>query len=276
MVLAFGRQPANAAARDRVEHRKIELGLVRVEVDEKVVDLVQHLPRPRVLPVDLVDHDDRRQSQFQRLLQHEARLRQRPFAGVDQQQHAVHHLQRALHLAPEVGMSGRIDDVDLVPAKPHRCVLGQNRDPLLALQVARVHHPLDDLLVLAEDAGLPQHCVDQRRLAVVDVGDDRDVADAFSDGLTLDGRDLGCAHNAPSRKPSEVPGFVYGFGERTWSGKRESDRNPLPGPRRVQKPLTGNRCSVLLTAHGDRWRSESDRYGWSLGTRTPGLVNCVV
>ena len=84
MVLAFGRQPADAVARDRVEHRKIELVLVRVEVDEKVVDLVQHLLRPRVLPVDLVDHDDRRQSQFECLLQHEARLRQRPFAGVDQ------------------------------------------------------------------------------------------------------------------------------------------------------------------------------------------------
>ena len=33
------------------------------------------------------------------------------------------------------------------------------------------------LLVGGEDAGLAQHRVDQRRLAVVDVGDDRDVAD---------------------------------------------------------------------------------------------------
>jgi len=46
---------------------------------------------------------------------------------------------------------------------------------------------VDNLLVLAEDAGLPQHCVDQRRLAVVDVGDDCDVTDALSDGVALDG-----------------------------------------------------------------------------------------
>ena len=34
-----------------------------------------------------------------------------------------------------------------------------------------------DVLVGAERPRLPQHGVDQRRLAVVDVGDDRDVAD---------------------------------------------------------------------------------------------------
>ena len=41
----------------------------------------------------------------------------------------------------------------------------------------RVHHALGDLLVLAEGAGLAQQLVDQRGLAVVDVGDDGDVAD---------------------------------------------------------------------------------------------------
>ena len=56
-------------------------------------------------------------------------------------------------------------------------VLGEDRDPLLALEVHRVEHALGDVLVLAEGAGLPEHRVDERRLAVVDVGDDRDVAD---------------------------------------------------------------------------------------------------
>ena len=57
-----------------------------------------------------------------------------------------------------------------------RRLLGQDRDALLALEIARVHDPVDDGLVRAERAGLAEHRVDERGLAVVDVGDDGDVA----------------------------------------------------------------------------------------------------
>ena len=53
------------------------------------------------------------QAALERLAQHEARLRHRPFGGVDQQQAAVGHLQHALDLAAEVGVAGRVDEVDL-------------------------------------------------------------------------------------------------------------------------------------------------------------------
>ena len=43
--------------------------------------------------------------------------------------------------------------------------------------------------------------------------------------------------------------------------RRESAHHP-----RGQRPLLGDRCSALLTAHGDRQRSELDRYRWSFGT----------
>ena len=49
--------------------------------------------------------------------------------------------------------------------------------PRSRLEVVAVHHALGDLLVLAEGAALAQQLVDQRGLAVVDVGDDGDVAD---------------------------------------------------------------------------------------------------
>ena len=55
-------------------------------------------------------------------------------------------------------------------------VLGQNGDAALALQVVGVHDALDHMLVGAESAALPQHGVHQRGLAVVDVGDDGDIA----------------------------------------------------------------------------------------------------
>jgi hypothetical protein len=51
---------------------------------------------------------------------------------------------------------------------------------LLALEVRRVHHAVDDFLVLAEDTRLPEHGVNERGLAVVDVGDYGDVADVVS------------------------------------------------------------------------------------------------
>ncbi len=55
-------------------------------------------------------------------------------------------------------------------------VLGQDGDAAFPLQVVGVHDPLGHLLVGAEDVGLPQQAVHQGRLAVVDVGDNGDVA----------------------------------------------------------------------------------------------------
>jgi hypothetical protein len=71
-----------------------------------------------------------------------------------------------------------VDDVDLRLPEVHGRVLGQDRDAALALEVVRVHHALHDLLVGAEGAALAQEGVHERGLAVVDVGYDRDVAQA--------------------------------------------------------------------------------------------------
>src|SRR5262249_17618609 len=170
----------DALARVGVEHGKLELLLRRVEVDEEIVDLVEDLGGARVLAVDLVDDHLRRQPCLQRLLQHEARLGQRSFRGVHEEEHAVDQSEGALHLATEVGVTGGVHDVDLHVLVVNGRVLRHDRDALLALEIDRVHDSLDHVLVRAEDARLPQHRVDQRGLAVVDVGDDGDVPDVFS------------------------------------------------------------------------------------------------
>ena len=64
-----------------------------------------------------------------------------------------------------------------VPFPRHGAVLGQDGDAALALDVVAVHHALGDFFVLAEGAALAQQLVHQRGLAMVDVGDDGDVAD---------------------------------------------------------------------------------------------------
>ena len=168
-----------------VEHGKIQLVFRRVQINEQVVHLVQHFLRARVGTVNLVDHQDRRQLGFQRLAQHVARLRQRAFAGVHQQHHAVHHLQRALHFAAEIAVAGRVHDVDLDVVVENGRVLGQNGDAALALQFVGVHHALDVGLVGAEGAALVQHGVHQRGLAVVHVRDDGDVAKTLAQNLTV-------------------------------------------------------------------------------------------
>ena len=151
--------------------------LVGVEVEEQLLHLVHDLGDAGVAAVDLVHHEDHGEARLERLAQHEPGLRQRALAGVDEQEHAVDHGEPPLDLAAEVGVAGRVDDVDLHVAVAHRGVLGQDRDALLALEVHRVHDAVGDFLVGAERAGLAQHGVDEGGLAVVDVGDDRDVAE---------------------------------------------------------------------------------------------------
>ena len=143
----------------------------------------------RVGAVGLVDEQDDGKLRLERLAQHEAGLRQRALARVDEQHDAVDHRQAALDLAAEVGVTGGVDDVDRdgTVGRVHarvgdRRVLGEDRDALLALEIVRVHRALFHVLVRAERVGLAEHGVDERRLAVVDVGDDRDVAEVRTEG----------------------------------------------------------------------------------------------
>ncbi len=164
----------------RVHHREFDLVLVGAEFDEQVDDLVYDFGRTRAGPVDLVDDDHDFLLQAKRFLQDEACLGHAALERIDEQQHAVDHEEDALHFAAEIGVAGGIDDVDLRVAVAHGGVFGQNGDAALPLEVVRVHDPLVDLLVLAENAALLEQRVDQRRLAVVDMGDHRHISDVFA------------------------------------------------------------------------------------------------
>ncbi len=169
-----------AQDRVRVEGRELGLLLGRAEIEEEVEGLVQHVVRAGLRPVDLVHDKDRAVASAERLAENELGLRHRAVDRVDEQQHAVDHVHDPLDLATEVGVTRRVDDVDLHAAVHDRGVLGHDRDSALPLEVIRVHDPLGHLLVLAEDVALTEHPVDERGLAVVDVGDDRDVADVLA------------------------------------------------------------------------------------------------
>ena len=82
---------------------------------------------------------------------------------------------------PKSAWPGRVDQVDLHIADADAAVLGQDGDAAFAFLVVGVHDqavlPADELVELlgTEQARLPEHLVDERGFAVVNVGNDRDV-----------------------------------------------------------------------------------------------------
>jgi hypothetical protein len=171
-----GFKAGDAVQGNRVDHWELGLFFAGAQVDEEIKGGVDHIVGPRRGAVDLVDDDDGLQPLLQRLAQHKARLRHGAFHRIHQEQHAIDHVHDALHLAAEVGMARRIDDVDRHILVLDAGVLGENGDAALPLQVVGVHDALHHGLILPKDLGLAQHPIDQGGFAVIDVGDDGNVA----------------------------------------------------------------------------------------------------
>src|SRR5580693_7184520 len=172
--LGTGRHPALLGR--AVKDREIELLLRGIEGGEQVEHLVGDFGGAGVGTIDLVDDDDGFQPHLERLDDDELGLRQRPLGGIDQHQRTVDHVEDALDLAAEIGVAGGVDDIDAGVLPDQRGRLGQDGDAPFALQIVGIERALGHPLVLAERAGLLQQAVDQGGLAVVDVGDNGDIA----------------------------------------------------------------------------------------------------
>ena len=218
---------------------EVDLVLVGVEVEEQLLHLVDHLVDAGVGPVHLVDHQHHREPGLEGLAQHEPGLGQGPLRGVHQQEDAVDHGQAPLDLPAEVGVARGVDDVDLDPVVEDGRVLGQDGDALLPLEVARVHDPLVDRLVVPERPRLPEHGVDQGGLAVVDVGHDGHVADVVS-GLNRHKR-RGYPPEEPHR-PSEVGNGGRWSNAADWAWPPDGQEADV----QVVEPLIGYTGWVML------------------------------
>lgn len=106
-------------------------------------------------------------------------LGHRTFEGIHDQKCAISHIEHALNFAAEIGVTRRVDDVDLHIFIGDRDILGQDGDATFALLVVRVEHALLDVLVFTKDACSVEQAVDERGLAVVDMSNDRNVTDVF-------------------------------------------------------------------------------------------------
>ena len=142
-----------AGSEKRVE---IKLFIARAQGSEKVEDLVMHFIRAGILAVHLIDDHNRLQPARERLGQHEFGLRQRAFGGVAQNNGTIHHGQNALNLTAEIGVAGRVHNVDLHTLPFHGGGFGKDGDAAFAFQIIAVKRALGDMLIGAEGAGLAQ------------------------------------------------------------------------------------------------------------------------
>ena len=145
-------------------------------VSDQVGDLRRGAVRVGLREVDLVHDRDDLEVVLDRQVGVRERLGLDPLRRVDDEQRAFAGLQRARHLVREVHVPGRVDQVQLVALPEHAHCLRLDRDPALALELHRVeqlllHVPVRDRVCDLEDA------IGERRLAMVDVRDDREVAD---------------------------------------------------------------------------------------------------
>ena len=168
-----GRPPLDGRC---INHRKVHLLVAGAKPVKEIEGLIHHPLGPGGGAIHLVDHDDGTKSQLEGLAGHERGLRHGPLDRVHQQQHRVHHGQAALHLAAEVGVARRIDDVDAPVTPVDGRVLGQDGDAPFALQIIGVHDSLGRVAAGAKGSGLPQQFIHQGRLAVIDVRHDGDVS----------------------------------------------------------------------------------------------------
>ena len=176
-ILPVGGHPA--LLRGTVDGLEIELVLGGAQVEHEFENLLLHLVRAAVGLVHLVDDDDGLLAHVQRLVQHEARLGHATFERVDQKEDAVRHVQHALHLAAEIAVAGSVDDIDFHAFVRDGHILRENGDAAFALQVVAVQDEVPQVLGPAHEIGLVDHPVHERRLAVVDVGDDGDIPDVL-------------------------------------------------------------------------------------------------
>src|SRR5690606_21291171 len=164
-------EPGLGADRDRVAgvdaDHGLDLGLGPLDVGGGQVDLVEH------------------RHHFQALLDRGVavgdRLRFHALGRIDHQQRAFACRQRTADLVREVDVAGGVDEVQVVGLPVLRRVRHRHRlrldgDPALALDRVVVEH-LRFHLALGQAAAQLDDAVGQRRLAVVDVGDDGKVAD---------------------------------------------------------------------------------------------------
>jgi len=151
-----------------------------VEADQ-VFDLLRDVIRARGGQIGLVDDSDHFEVLLERHVQICERLGFDALGAVHDQQRAFARLEGAADLVGEIDMPRRIDQVHFVRLAVMRGILHAHcgrlyRHAALALEIHRVEHLLLHVAV-ADSPGQLEQTISQRALAMIDMGDDREITD---------------------------------------------------------------------------------------------------
>ena len=151
---------------------------------EDVLDLEGAALGIRRREVDLVEHRDDLEIVLHGLVAVGQGLRLNALRGIHQEDRALAGGQRPAHLVAEVDVAGSVDEVQHMAVVEDPDVLGLDGDAPFPLDVHGIEVLLAHLPGIHRARDL-ENAVRQRRLAVVDMADDREIADiAQSDGTT--------------------------------------------------------------------------------------------
>ena len=120
-------------------------------MDKQIEGAVHHVIDDSVRTVDFIDDHNGLMAEGECLPEHEGGLGHRTFLGVDQNKHPIHHAERTLDLAAEVGVAGRIDDVNLHSLIRHTRVLGTDGDTPFTFLIHGIHDAFAHVVDLAMD-----------------------------------------------------------------------------------------------------------------------------
>ena len=130
-----------------------------------------------VRQIDLVDDRNDLQALLHREIGVRKRLRLDALRRVDEQHRTLTRRERTAYLVREIDVAGGVDEVELMVAPGHAHGAGLDRDSVLALQLHRVDHLVTHL---AQGHGPRrfEQPIGEGRLAMIDMRDDAEVADA--------------------------------------------------------------------------------------------------
>ena len=171
----------DAAPGGRINQRKIKLLIISIKLDEKFKNFPFHIRHTLVRTVNLIDDDDRFQVMLKSFTENILRLGHRAFMGVNKEQDTVHHVQDTFYFPAKIGMPGRIYDIDLHTIMHDRRILRQDCNSPFPFQRVGIHDAFRHLLIFPENMALLQHGIHKSGFTMIDMGDDRNVADIFSD-----------------------------------------------------------------------------------------------
>jgi len=154
----------------------------RVDADH-VLDLGLRVVRIGLRQIHLVEHRQHLDAEVQRRVAVGHRLRLDALRGIDHQQRAFAGRKRTGDFVREVHVARRVDEVEVVDLPVLRLVLqcgrlGLDGYPTLFLDVHRVEH-LGFHLAVGQAAAPLDQPVSQRRFAVIDVRNDREISDVI-------------------------------------------------------------------------------------------------